>query len=221
MTHSFPIAFEAPPKIDAVTLAVVAFDVLSGQPVTRGVEARVTGLSARPIRNRSGLLVFVNLPAQATYEVQVTAALAGYFDPEPLIFTPPAANDPNIGPKRRLPVALRPRPDFAFLEGTTLIRGMLVRGGAPAAGAMVWAEPLAGGASPFTTTANGQGEFALPLRLPVLAPDEPEAALDVVLHFKLGPDERVLTRPVRNGAIHRFAAPIDLSGGAAPDFLES
>jgi hypothetical protein len=218
MSHSFDIHFE-PAHVDTVTFAIAPFDAFTGQIVSEGVEASVNGIPIRPIRNRSGLLVFINLPAQPQYQFSVRAAAAGYFDPPPQTFTPPGANDPDWAEKRRKNLALTPLPSSHFPEATTLVRGVVVRGADAVAGATVKLEPLEGG-SEFETRTADRGAFALPLRLPPLLPGEDEAPVPITLHVKEAGDERVLTRQVSAGTSYRFADPINLADLEQPDLVE-
>ena len=94
MTHSFAIVFAEPPLTHAVRFALAPFDAFTGARVTAGIDARIDGLPDAPVRNRSGLLVFTNLPPQASYGYRVSAAKAGYFDPPPGSFA--ANDDPHI-----------------------------------------------------------------------------------------------------------------------------
>src|SRR3954453_12045943 len=114
--RGFPIHFDNDPPLDRVTLAVVPVDTFSGQPVTSGVKALVRGQLARPIKNLSGRLVFINLPVQERYGVTVDASKAGYFSPGDTEFPDP--DDPEAKKSRRHLIRLMRRPDFAY-DGTT------------------------------------------------------------------------------------------------------
>jgi hypothetical protein len=210
MSHSFDIAFQ-PPRIDRVVFAVVPFDAFTGRIVDRGVEASVDGLPDKPIRNRSGQLVFVNLPPQAAYSYRVSAANAGYFDPEgqPLSFDP-AADD------RRRPIALLRRPEGDYGDATTLVRGVVHRAGAPVVGAAIALDPLEAGAPPFETRSGAGGAFALPLRLPTLAPIEAVVPVEVRITVGDGVGNRLFVRDVSGGRAHRFLAPLDLADSQQP-----
>jgi hypothetical protein len=138
--HSFPIYFDDDPKLDRVSLAVMPMDAFSGRLVTSGVKASVVGQLARPIRNLSGQLVFINLPDEDTYRVNVDPSEAGYFAPPESEFPDPT--DPDAGKKRRHLVRLIRRPDFPFEGTTTLIRGVVVRGKEPVEAARIWLDAL-------------------------------------------------------------------------------
>jgi len=211
------IAFDESPRIDRVTLAIGPVDGVSGLLIRRGATALVAGLADRPIVNASGLLVFLNLPDRPQYEVEVDARRAGFPFIERVIFTlpPPASKDPCA---RRRDVVLSPGPDYPFPPGTTLIRGVVARGGAPVAGASIAATP-AGGSAAFHARTVANGAFALPLRLPPLGSHEAESDVAVTILVAEGADSRSLVRPVENGRSHSFLEPIDLGGGNDPGFF--
>ena len=222
MTARLTIRFdEQPPplRVDRITLAVLPIDGFSGAIVRCGVGARIEGLPDKPIVNASGMLVFINLappPLPPHYRVMVEARDAGFFDPQPLEFTPPAENDPEIEKKRKLTVLLVPRPDFPFPSGTTLVRGVAKRGGAPAAGITVTARPPLSSAR-FETLTGDNGAFALALRP---HPEGP-VPLELAIRFE---DGNVLLRSLPGkrlvpGRSHSFRDPVDLNGLNDPDFF--
>lgn len=211
------ILFDSPPRIDRVTLAVGAVDAVTGTLVRSGVSARITGLMDRPIVNASGMLVFINLPDQPQYDVEVDGRRAGFPFVERFAFTPPAAGSKDPAARRR-DVLLAPGPDYPFAPGTTLVRGVVSRGSAPVAQASISAAPAAGGAS-FATRSIANGAFALPLRLPPFGTHEAEAPVPVRIVVKEGNDERSFVRPLANGRGHSFLEPIDLTGSNEPGFF--
>ncbi len=183
------IGFEDNPPEDVVTCAVAPIDALTGRIVQRKVTASVTvagetaesetlKLPDKPIRNLSGLLVFINLPDHPKYQVHVKARAAGYFDPEPADFTPPEPDDDSDPKDRlRLDFPLFPRPDFAFTDEVTLVSGVIVRGteGVEEARILVIVPtPSIGMGNPpqpqvFETRSDERGAFALALRLPAFS----------------------------------------------------
>ena len=209
---------DLPACVDQVTLAVLPIDSVSGAIVRRGVKAKVRGLADRAIVNGSGMLVFINLPAPPVpprYEVEIDPRGAGFFGPVVLAFEPPAPNDPDAEAKRRLPLLLKPRPDYPFPSGATVVRGVVMRGGDRVAGAAVSAQPPLSSA-PFDTLSDASGAFALPLRPHPAAPDP----LLVAIRLEEGADVRVLPgKAIKPGRSHSFRAPIDLSGSNNPDFF--
>jgi hypothetical protein len=214
MSHSFGIAFE-PPRIDEVAFAIAPFDAFSGRIVGAGVEAKIDGLPHKPLRNRSGLLVFFNLPPQPSYDYRVFAAKAGYFDPD----NQPLSFDPAVDAPRR-PIGLLRRPESDYGDASTLVRGVVCRGGVAAVGAVISIDPLEPGAPAFETRSGDRGAFALPLRLPALAPIE--AVEPVPIHFTVddGQGPRAFVRDARGGRAHRFAAPLDLDVALLPELEE-
>ena len=213
MTHSFDVAFE-PPRIDRVVFAVAPFDAFTGS-IVRGAEASVEGLPDKPVRNRSGLLVFINLPPQPTYAWRLSAGRTSYFDPEgqPLTF------DPAVDAMRR-PVPLLRRPESDYPEGTTLVRGVVHRAGIAVSGASISLDPIEAGATAFQARSNAVGAFAVPLRLPGLAPTEEVDPVEVRINVADGLGGRLFVRLVRGGRAHRFMAPLDLADASQPALEE-
>jgi hypothetical protein len=212
------IYFDTLPRVDQVTLAVVPIDGVTGAIVRGGVKAKIKGLPDRPIVNGSGMLVFINLPAPPVppaYEVEIDASEAGFVGPETLSFEPPAANDPDIETKRRLPLLLKPRSDYPFPTGITLVRGVVVRGADPVAGALISAQPPLS-SDPFEALSGARGAFALALRPHPEGPDP----LQLAIRFEEGADVRILPgKVIAPGRSHSFRKPIDLTGNNDPDFF--
>ena len=226
MTHSFPIVFQPRPLLDNVTVALAPVDQFTGRPVRRGVKAwlwdaaRQLKLPYRVIRNLSGHLVFVNLPAQAEYDFQVDAREAGYFGPQTLKFTPAPQNDPRPANDRvRRVVWLQRRPDTAFGDGTTLVRGMVTRGAVAAGEVSISIVPPVPGDPTFVATSDDRGVFALALRLPPpLAGEAPVPVLTTMRFEKAAAPTRELTRLLSDGRTHVFMEPVNLDGANEPIF---
>ncbi|MEA3015685.1 MAG: hypothetical protein QOI38_407 [Sphingomonadales bacterium] len=216
MMRATKIIFDAPPRIDRVTVAIAAVDAVTGTLVRNGVSARIDGLMDRPIVNASGMLVFINLRDQPQYDVEVDGRRAGFPFVERLAFTPPAASNKDPA-ARRLDVLLAPGPDYPFAPGTTLVRGVVTRGSAPVAGAAISAAPAGGGS--FATRSIANGAFALALRLPPIGTHEAEAPVPVTIQVSEGPDARSFVRPCANGRSHSLLEPIDLTGSNEPGFF--
>jgi len=234
--HSFPIYFDDDPKLDRVSLAVVPMDAFSGRLVTSGVKASVVGQLARPIKNISGQLVFINLPEENTYRINVDPSVAGYFAPPESGFPDPA--DPDAGKSRRHLIRLIRRPDFPFESTTTLIRGVVVRDEEPVEAARIWLDALVKPALPgsdgipkpaplpFETRSGDRGAFALPLTIPDV--NNPRSDVDIengvikrTLHLQEGDDVVDLEIEINDGKTHIFKEPIDLTGTNEPPFFES
>lgn len=222
MPHSFGIQFD-PPRVDNIVVAVAPVDAFTGEIVRDNVVAWLDGLNTRPVRNISGLLVFLNLPARPFYLVNVSASNAGYFDPSRKPFIPPAPTDPDAARKRRLDFPLYRHPSTSIDPDTTAVAGMLVDGGQPVDAARVWAELPPGSAAPgvvlkpFETRSSTSGSFLLPLRLPAAAATGP---VSVQFRFRKGLKQRDLARDVNEGRFHSFERPIDLAGANSPQLLE-
>ncbi len=240
------IGFEKDPPEDIVTCAVAPFDALTGRIVQRNVTASVTvagetaesetlKLPDKPIRNLSGLLVFINLPDHPKYRIAVKARAAGYFDPEPADFTPPERKDKNaldLKDSLRIDFPLFPRPDFAFSEEVTLVSGVVVRGTEGVDGARILATvpaPNAGMGNnhpdhSFETRSDERGAFALALRLPAFFENEESGDAEdradkgVSVKFRIetrgGDDEWQLDLEwdikIIESRRHVFSSPIDL-----------
>ena len=234
--HSFPIYFDDDPKLDTVSLAVVPMDAFSGRLVTSGVKVSIVGQLARPIRNLSGQLVFINLPEGNTYRVKVDPSVAGYFAPPESEFPDPA--DPDAGKSRRHLVRLTRRPDFPFEGTTTLIRGVVVRDAAPVEAARIWldalvkpeapvsGEPPKPAPLPFETRSSDRGAFALPLTIPNVNNSRTDVEIEKgvikrTLHLEEGGDAVDLDIEITDGKTHIFLKPIDLTGTNEPPFFKS
>lgn len=211
------ILFDTPSRIDKVTLAIGAVDAVSGTLIRAGVSARITGLMDQPIVNASGMLVFINLPDQPFYDVELDGRRAGFPFVERFSFRPPAPGNTDPAARRR-DVVMAPGPDYPFPPGTTLLRGVVARGAAPVAGATVSAAPTAGGTS-FAGRSGAGGAFALALRLPALGTHEAEAPVPVTITVSDGGESRSFVRPVANGRSHSFLEPLDLGGSNDPGFF--
>jgi hypothetical protein len=207
---------EVPPAVDEMMIA--ALDAVTGIPIGHGVRVRIQGLIDQPTVNPSGMLVFNNLPEQPHYIVEVDGRCAGYPFVERFTFTaPPPGNKDPAG--RRRDVLLLPGPDYPFAPGTTLVRGVAMRGSVPVEGASISALPVSGGAS-FTTRTVANGEFALALRLPPLGTYEAEAPVSVTIMVQEGADTRSFVRPIANGRSHTFGEPLDITGTNDPGFSD-
>jgi hypothetical protein len=217
--RSGEIPFDGPPRIDRVTLAIGAVDAVTGSLISRGVAARVAGLADRPIVNASGLLVFLNLPEQPEYDVEVDGRQAGFPFVERFPFKPPIPGNKDPAARRR-DVLLTPGPDYPFRPGTTLVRGVVIRGSDSVDGAVVSAAPAAGG-SAFITRSVATGAFALALRLPALEADSADVPVPVAVTISAGGEARRFVRPILNGRGHSFVEPLDLAGSNEPQLFRS
>jgi hypothetical protein len=205
---SFPIYYDEDPIVDTVTFAITPIDAFSGMLVRAGVKAEVDGLPNRPIKNLSGHLVFINLPASPKYTGTVNAREAGYFWPEPFDFVPSATAD------KRRKVLLYPRPEFAYPPETTLIRGVVVLGTAPNAPAVANARIYTDVPS-FETRSDTRGSFALALTLSTAMSHGGKATVKLTLEqggkTRLFPNLEIIEAKPQS-----FNMPIDLNGGNNP-----
>lgn len=211
------IIFDASTRVDRVTLAIGAVDSVTGMLVRNRVSARILGLTDQPIINASGMLVFINLPDQPLYDVEVDGQRAGFPFIERFTFTPPAPGNKDPSARRR-DVLLAPGPDYPFAPGTTLVRGVVTRFARPVAGALIATAPSVD--SPiFATRTVSNGAFALALRLPATGAHEALLPMSVTIEVSEGGDRRSFERQLAHGSVHSFREPIDLTGSNDPDFF--
>ena len=224
-SHARPVHFDRT-HFDDVVLAVTAVDAFNGRIIADGIkmyiEKQIGGgfkrFPVKPVRNASGVQVFLNRRNQAPlgsppplpappYHIVIDAREAGYFSPPPT----PIAALPN---DRRLLVRLHRRPDSTLDAATTSISGLVVRGAARVGGALVKSVFTAGlpPNSPqpesFETFSDERGAFSLRMRLP---------ASPVNVRFEIsenGPP-RILVRSLTEGVAYAFKTPIDLQGNNA------
>jgi hypothetical protein len=167
------------------------------------------------------LLVFINLPPPPNppkYSVEVDATEAGFFVPEAVKFEPPGANDADAEAKRRVPVLLKPKPEYPFPSGTTLVRGVVVRGSASVSRARISAQPPLS-STRFEALSDERGNFALAIR------PHPDAPVPIQLDIRFedggGPPRILGGRRLTPGRSHSFRDPVDLAdlNGEIPDFF--
>lgn len=220
MPHNFDIRFNNDPPIDNVGFAVVPIDAFTGRIVVSSVTARLKNLPDRPIRNLSGMLVFVNLPTQPSYQIEVFPETAGYFDPGEKTW--PVPGDLTSAKSKRLIVPLFRQPTAGVDTEATTVAGVVVRGVQPVVGAIIQAIlpptalPPGSNLDPFETRSDGRGAFALRLRLPT---DPANMVVDVKFRFKQGAFQRDIERLVEEGKFYSFEKPIDLIGANTPQLL--
>jgi hypothetical protein len=215
---------DPPPPIDRVSLAIVPTDAYSGRIVTQKITASLKiknisdTLPIRPRRNLTGLLVFVNLPTNAVYEVKVEAQNAGYFDPDVFDFQPLPDSSTDAGGRRKVVLLFR-KPEFPFENEATLVSGVVQFNHQPAMNALfeVTTEP---GSESFKTKTDQRGAFTLAMRLPAL--DEPNNT-PVSVEFKIThPDgNRQFNADVLEGRRNIFTQPIELSNSNVPPLIAS
>lgn len=220
MPHNFDIRFDNDPPIDNVGFAVVPIDAFTGRIVASAVTANLKGLPNPPIRNRSGMLVFVNLPSQPSYQVNVFSGAAGYFDPGEKMW--PVPGDAASANSKRLIVSLFRLPSAGVDTEATTVAGLVVRGAQPEAGAIVQAilpgDALPPGSAfdPFETRTDERGAFVLRMRVPT---DPAGASVDVKFRFQQGAFQRKIEHPVEEGRFYSFEKPIDLIGANTPQLV--
>jgi hypothetical protein len=221
MSRPAHIYFDSPGRQeDVVAFALIPIDGVTGAIVGSGVTARVKGLPDRPVLNRSGMLVFLNLP-DPPYEIEVDATEAGYFGPTTIVHPPFGPPDPHPERARRVKALLEPRPDYPFAPATTLVRGVLVRGPVPERGGEIRCKPT--GSGTFVAHSTDKGAFALALRLPPPVQFDSAKAVEVQIKVSSGPvlpaKERTLSCKLTSGRSHSFREPVDLDGDNNPEFF--
>ncbi len=225
-----------------VLAAVVPLDAFTGRIVTAGVRAtisrvhrvgardRIEPLGREPIRNLSGMLVFLSetdeLDPSLTFEIRVDPSEAGYLLPDVMRYSPPAANDPAWADRLRVVVPLSRRADAPEPDGATMVRGTVISRSPgnrtiPVSGARIDVSASAGQA--FATFTDGRGEFAVPVRVPGSVDDDAiPVGTTVQIRERVGPNlvlRRELVRDVRSGVKHRFAEPLEIRGNNEPALL--
>ncbi|WP_222271517.1 hypothetical protein [Modestobacter marinus] len=225
MTTRPPIAFEQG-RTDVVTAVLIPVDGVTRRPVRGGLDAQLwdpVRQAARPrrlVHNLSGHVVLLNEPAEQDLTFRVDPAAAGYRGPLFVRFNPARDGVSKV-------VALEPRADRAFDDGTTLVRGSVVRsgGGSPAQplpveGLTVTASPPAGSAGhQFPATTDERGVFALAVGLKLAATAEGPAPIPTVLRFeKPGLPVREFTLALDEGRAHVLATAVDLDSDDQPHF---
>ena len=210
-----PIAFE-PTRTDVVTAVLIPVDGVTRRPVRSGLDAllwdplRQVARPRRLVRNLSGHVVLLNEPADQDLTFRVDPAAAGYRGPLFITFNPARDGASMV-------VALERRPDRAFDDGTTLVRGSVVRSGGsgsptqpmPVAGLTVTASPPAGSAGhQFPATTDERGVFALAVGLKLAATAE-------------GPARFRRSCASRSRAFRYASSPVALDGGARPRLRRS
>ncbi|BBU33487.1 hypothetical protein BTHE68_72210 (plasmid) [Burkholderia sp. THE68] len=173
-----------------VLFAVEIVDAVTLVPVTEGIGVSATGLSRRPVVNRSGLHVFLDEGKAQPGEIVVITRGTPYES-----VTVPAP----VPPARRRRIELAPRSGYPFVAGVTAMRGVLIESYAGertpigrAAVGLQWLEPIEHGgdaADPLwrdpglRSHSDDGGDFAAILRL--RPAETPERAKDGALRVRL------------------------------------
>jgi hypothetical protein len=208
------------PLVDEVLLAVEPIDAFTGQIVQGPVECEIKDFPCRPIRNRSGLYVFLSdTQQQDAYHIRIKAQEVGYFD-KAFDFRPP---DPDASiaegvRARRVVVPLLRRPTMPYTDSATLISGVVVRGEEPVVNADLWVDlpdqPLPDNPpadTQFRTLTDERGAFSLALRVP-------DSTVTVTMHINDETAHRSISGVVEEHGRHSFKKPIDFSIPADPNF---
>jgi len=222
---SRPVYFDRT-HFDHVVLAVIAVDAFNGRIITKGItafiEKQINGnfkrFPIKPVRNISGMLVFINRTNQAPldspsglpgppYRIVVNATAAGYFDPQPVMI----AALPN---DKKLLLKLHRLPSVALDTATTSISGVVINGAAAVAQAVIKSIypaailPPNAQPDPFETQSDERGAFSLRMRLPV-------SPADIQIEVSNNGQQRVFDRKLTEGKAYAFEFPIDLQGNNA------
>jgi len=204
---------------DKVVVAVAPVDAFTGQVVVSGIKVRIKNpkndlyLPDVPVRNLSGMHVFINLERLKKYKIIVDAEEAGYFSEE-VEFDTPEDDDPDWKTKRRKNVALYKLPIGDVDFDVTTAAGIIVNGDQKLAGAKIIASlpdtlsiPGAQKLKPFETRSDERGAFALRLRLP-----DRETEVPVKFVFKAESSmDREIEISLKEGKYYRFNRPIDMA----------
>jgi len=203
-----PIAFE-PALVDDVTAVLIPMDGITRRTVTAGVDVelwdrvRDVAVTKRLVRNLAGHHVLLNGVLGQALTFRVSPDQAGYRGPFLVDFTPTAEVTACVVPLERLAGA-------DFDDVATLVRGQVIRAGAPVAGVTVRAAAGADGRQ-FPATTDDRGVFALAVPLAEID------TVTVMLRFE-PPGGAARDHPVdlRRGRTYVFATPVDLDDPATP-----
>jgi len=216
---------------------VAAIDAFTGRVVTENVDVEIANVPVRPIRNLSGMFVFLNPPGgpipNGPLQIKVTADPQLYLDPAHEVFVPPAPAVPPDPIQRRCNVLLYRRPSFPMASGDTVIGGVLADGAdaqgipipAPNLHVRVTPEPPPGvpPSPPFVTRSDERGAFAAFLR--VERPDPPTPDHRVTFEFAHalgGVSVNTFDRQVVEGRRHAFRGVVDIQqNNAVSPLLEA
>jgi hypothetical protein len=202
--------FDEPLPVDRVIFAIHPVDSFTGGTVRGPLQARIKALGVRARRNLSGLMVFLNLDERPSYDVQIEAKAAGFFD---VGITVPRPADDASDDQRLHRIELQPLPTAPFTHETTLVRGVVWRQGAPMADVRIEAVEKDLVTPPvFSSRSDRRGAFVLPLRLAPSIPtlDSLPSTTFIFTFTASGLPDRELQANVIDGTAHRFALPIEL-----------
>lgn len=210
---------------DDVVLAVIVLDSFTGQVITDGIRihlekqigANVRRFPIKPVRNASGMQIYLNRRNQAPFgspppiplppfQLIIEARDAGYFDPLPI----PVNALPN---DRRLVLSLHRSPGIPLDAGTTSVDGVVVIGPARVENALIRAvfPPVAlppnANPQPFETRTDKRGAFSLRLRLP-------GAIVNTRLEVSRNGPPLIFNRNLTEGVAYAFDGLIDLQPNA-------
>lgn len=183
MSHSFDIIFEprpvreAPERTRLLDIVITPVDDFTGQIVPGGVYAVIRRQLMRAGRSLGGHLVFERLIPADKHLVEIEPSEAGYFTPNsreiemPQVrvnptdtFANEAAKQAALATDTRI-VRLIRRPAFVIDGEAMVVRGSVIKDGAPAVGVEVTGE-AEGNLTVFRTLTNDRGSFAIRLHPP-------------------------------------------------------
>ena len=196
--------------VDRVIFAIRPVDSFTGGTVRGPVTAEIEALGVAARRNLSGMLVFLNLDERPTYDVQIKARAAGFFDVGTTVLRPA---DDATDDQRLKQIELQPLPTAPFTNETTLARGVVHRAGVAIAAVQIKAVEKDLVTPPvFSSRSDPRGAFVLPLRLTPSIPtlDSQPHATFIFTFIASGLPERELQANVVDGTAYRFALPIEL-----------
>ena len=239
MSHSFDIAFEpralreAPERTHRLDIVITPIDAFTEETIF-GVEAHIDRQSKKAYRSLSGHLVFERLLPRDRHLVAFDTRGTGYFEPPPREIAMPQV---KVLPRQTFPdnaarlaalaadtriLRLFRRPD-AVVDGEALIvRGGVIKDGAPAGGVSVTGTVVGQPNVTFETLTNELGAFAIRLRLPAPPLDADAVAVPQTARVRLlfdgahewrsetDPDLAAVQGRLEDMRTHIIGAPIDI-----------
>lgn len=197
-------------RIDRVDIAVAAVDAFSGDAIFGGLAMSIEGIVKQPIRNLSGMWVFINLPERAQYQLNIDASSAGYFNPPTIVI---GAED-----QPRVDVALVRLPSASMNYEASYIAGTVKLSDQKSPAALVtitanFPEEDGNTASVFRSFSDEKGAFLLPCRVPDLVGDDQRViSLSFILAINGHVESRRLTRKLLTSRLLSFDRSIVIPG---------
>ena len=206
-----------PGRSDVVTAVVVPTDGVSRRPVRSGLDVQLWDpvtervRPARLVRNLSGAAALLNEATDQELTFRIATGRTYYRGPVFLTVNPARDGISHV-------VALERRPEAPFDDVASLVRGVVVRSGAPGADGPLPVEgvrvtaTVPGPGHQFPVTTDERGAFALAVSLRPPLADEPPTVAATLRVDKGGLPSRTLAVGLQHAHVHVFGTPVDLDG---------